>query len=330
MTTRIRGFRALPAFLAITLFAAFGAVRTYADTEGHFDRTLSVNGPVDMDVQTGSGDIVVRPGSSGQVQIHAKIRASGWHVGGDIEQRIHDLETNPPIEQNGNTIRIGHIEDHERMRNISISYEVIVPAETKLHSASGSGNERVEGINGPADANSGSGNITLTNIGAETHARTGSGDIELSSIRGTVKASTGSGSIHATGIAGGFTGSSGSGEVRVEQNAPGDVEVGTGSGSVQVKGAKGAVRVQTGSGNIVAQGQPTGEWKLRTGSGDVDVEFPTDAAYELYAHTSSGSIHSNQEMTVQGTISSRELHGKVHGGGALVELSTSSGSIHIR
>ncbi len=327
MRTRIRVF---PVLFAIALFAAFGSVRAYADTEGHFDRTLSVNGPVDLDVQTGSGEIVVRPGSSGQVEVHGRIHASGWHIGGDVEQRVHELETNPPIEQNGNTIRIGHIEDHERMNNISISYELVVPAETRLHSSSGSGSERIEGINGPVEANSGSGNIRLSNIGAETHARTGSGEIELSSIRGTVKASTGSGSIHATGIAGGFTGSSGSGDVRVEQNAAGDVEIGTGSGSVEVRGAQGAVRVQTGSGSITAQGQPTGEWKLRTGSGNVDVEFPTDAAYELVAHTSSGSIDTKQEMTVQGTINRHELRGKVHGGGALVHLSTSSGSIHIR
>ena len=322
--------RIFPALLAIALFAAFSAVRASADAEGHFDRTLSVSGAVDMDVQTGSGEIVVRPGSSGKVEVHGKIRASGWHVGGDVEQRIHELETNPPIEQNGNTIRIGHVEDHERLRNISISYEVLVPAETKLHSASGSGDERVEGISGPADANSGSGSIRVSNVGGETHARTGSGDIDLDGIHGAVKASTGSGSIHATGIGGGVTASSGSGEVRLEQTAPGDVEVGTGSGSVEVKGAKGAVRVQTGSGNITAQGQPTGEWKLRTGSGDVDVAFPADAAYDLVAHSSSGSIHSDPEMTVQGTISNRELHGKVHGGGPVVELSTSSGSIHIR
>lgn len=327
MRMRVRAF---PALLAVTLLAAFASLPARAETEGHFDRTLKVSGPVDMDIETGSGEIVVRAGGSGQVEIHGKIHASGWHVSGDVEQRVHDLETNPPIEQNGHTIRIGHVEDHERTRNISISYEVIVPAETKVHSASGSGDERIEGINGPADANSGSGSLHLSNIASEAHARTGSGDIELSSIHGNVKATTGSGTIHATGIAGGLTASSGSGDVRLEQTAAGDVEIGTGSGSVEVKGAKGAVRVQTGSGDIVAQGEPTGEWKLHTGSGSVDVQFPEQAAYDLVAHTGSGSIHTNREMTVQGTISPRELHAKVHGGGVVVDLSTSSGSIEVR
>jgi hypothetical protein len=60
------------------------------------------------------------------------------------------------------------------------------------------------------------------------------------------------------------------------------------------------------------------------------VQFSDQAAYDLVAHTGSGGIQTTHEMTVQGTITPRELHGKVHGGGALVELSTSSGSIQIR
>jgi Toastrack DUF4097 len=321
--------RALPALLAAALLLAFTSVPTRADTEGHFDRTLNVTGPVDLDVQTGSGEIVVHPGTSGKVEIHAKLHASGWHMSGDVERRIHEIESNPPIEQDGNTIRIGHTDNRELFRNISISYDLTVPAETSLHSASGSGDERIQGITGPADVTSGSGSLQISNIGADTRARSGSGDIQLTSVHGSVKATTGSGSIHATGIAGGFTASSGSGDVRVEQTAAGDVEVGTGSGSVELKGANGAVRVQTGSGSITAQGQPKGDWRLHTGSGDVDVDFPDSAAYELVAHTGSGSIHTTQEMSVQGTISARELHGKVHGGGSVVDLSTSSGSINI-
>jgi Putative adhesin len=321
--------RTFPAVLASALLLAFASIPARADTEGHFDRTLTVSGPVNLDVQTGSGDITVRPGASGSVVVHARIRASGWHIGGDVEQRIHQIEANPPIEQDGNRIRIGHSEDADLFRNISVSYDLTVPADTSLRSASGSGDERIEGINGTADVTSGSGNLQLTNVGAETHARSGSGDIELTSIRGSVKATTGSGSIQATGIAGGFTASSGSGDVRLEQTAAGDIDVGTGSGTVEIKGANGAVRVQTGSGNVVAQGEPKGNWRLRSGSGDLDVQFPAAAGYELAARTGSGSIRTSQEMTFTGTMNGRELHTKVHGGGSLVELSTSSGSINI-
>jgi DUF4097 and DUF4098 domain-containing protein YvlB len=319
----------VPIFLAMLLATSFAAISARAAEEGHFDRTLSVTGAVDLDVQTGSGDIKVRAGASDKVEVHAKIRAGGWHIG-DVDARIHQIEANPPIEQNGNTIRIGHTSDHELLRNISISYDIIVPAETKLHSASGSGDQSIESIHGPIDATSGSGGLRASNIGDEARVRTGSGDIELHSIHGATRASAGSGTIRAMGISGALTASSGSGNVILEQTAAGDVEVSTGSGEVELKGVKGAVRASTGSGNVIAQGQPTGAWKLRTGSGDVRIEFPQDAAFDLHAHTASGSIESSHEVSVQGKLSPREIDGKVHGGGVLVDVSTSSGSITIR
>jgi len=98
------------------------------NAEGSFERTLSVTGEVDLNVTTGSGSITVRPGESGRVYVKAQIRARG----GDAEEKVRRLEASPPIEQNGNVIRIGRIEDRELRRNVSISYELVVPATTRL------------------------------------------------------------------------------------------------------------------------------------------------------------------------------------------------------
>jgi hypothetical protein len=329
MRIRTRTFPVLLALL-LSLAATMAAKSTLASDDGHFERTLTVTGAVDLDVQTGSGEITVRTGDASKVEILGRIHANHGWFGADAEQRIHEIEANPPIEQNGNTIRVGHIENHDWKNNISISYELVVPAQTKLHSESGSGDQVVGGIAGPADASSGSGSVRLSNIGGETHARTGSGEIELNGIHGAARATAGSGSIRAIGIAGALTASSGSGSVKFEQTAAGDVEIGTGSGDVEIKGAKGAVKVQTGSGSITAQGDPTGDWRLHTGSGDVSVELPQQASFNLVARTSSGSIDTSREIAVQGKLSPRELQGKVGGGGPTVELSTSSGSIQIR
>src|SRR5580704_10173804 len=320
--------RAFPVLLVlVALSVALAAFPALAASEGHFDRTLTVTGAVDLDVETGSGEITLRTGDSTKVEIRAKIHGSG---GSEVEQRIREIENNPPIEQSGNTIRIGHIENHDWKRNISISYELIVPAQTKLRSESGSGDQKVEGIGGPADMNSGSGSLQVKNIGNEVRVRTGSGDLKLEAIHGSVRASAGSGTIQATGIAGGLTASSGSGSVRLEQTAAGDVDISTGSGDVEIKGVQGGAKVSTGSGSITAQGDPTGDWRLHSGSGSVRVVFPSQAAFNLVARSSSGNIETSHEISVQGNISPRELRGKVGAGGPLVELSTSSGSIEIR
>ena len=75
------------------------------------------------------------------MEVHGTIRANHSWMNADARARVHDMRRIPPIEQNGNTIRIGHFDDRGREHDISISYEVIVPEQTKLHSESGSGDE---------------------------------------------------------------------------------------------------------------------------------------------------------------------------------------------
>ena len=327
----MKGLQFAGATLALALLGAIGVAPVQAAVDGHFERTLTVTGAVDLDVTTGAGNITIHSGDASRVEIRATIHAGeNWRDSDkDAESRVQYLEQHPPIEQNGNTITVGHIEDRELMRNISISYDIVTPAQTRLHSATGSGNQSVEGLAGPAELSSGSGDVRLNEIGGDVTARTGSGGITISGVKGILRASSGSGEIRADQISGAITASTGSGDVRLTQSGAGDVEVSTGSGTVEVNGVKGGVQIGTGSGNITAEGTPTGNWRLHTGSGELTVELPQQTSFELYAHTSSGNIESKFPITVEGTISPRELHGKVGAGGPVVELRTSSGSIHI-
>jgi DUF4097 and DUF4098 domain-containing protein YvlB len=296
--------------------------------EGQFQRTLSVNGSVSIDLTTGSGSVQVHTGSANQVEVTGHIKATDW-LGFGSEERIKKIEANPPIQQSGNTIRIGHIEDPELRRNVSISYELVVPAETQLRSETGSGNQTIDGIHGILEAQAGSGGLRIANIGNAVTASTGSGNIDISHVQGSVRAKAGSGSIHATEIAGGFEGDTGSGHVTLEQSAPGTVRVETGSGGMELRGLRGSLEARAGSGGIHADGEPTGAWLVRTGSGTVELRVPSTAAFDLNAHTSSGSISVNHPVTVEGSMGRKEIHGKVRGGGVPVEVSTGSGNIEI-
>ncbi len=298
--------------------------------EGHFDRTLQVSGPVELNVQTGSGTINVRAGDNSTVRVSGTIRPSGgWLEGADQEKKVRYLEANPPIEQHGNIIKVGHIDDEDLQRNISISYEIVVPPATRLRSSSGSGEEDISGISGPVEVSSGSGSLKLANIGDTVRVSTGSGHISVEGVKGTVRASTGSGEIHAMDVAGALHASTGSGSVSLRQTASGEVEVSTGSGTVQLAGVHGAVHASTASGNISVEGEGEGSWHLSAASGNVAVRLPSQKGFTLHAQTVSGSIHTAREMTVQSTSGGHELDGKVGGGGFLLDVSTVSGSISV-
>lgn len=303
-----------------------------SEARGSFDRTLKVSEPASVDVRTGSGNIHVRRGDSTSVVIHAEIRAGhgGWSGDSDADRRIQEIEKNPPIEQDGNSIRIGETHDNELYHNISISYDIQVPGQTRLEAQTGSGNFSAAGVELDINGRTGSGNIRVEDTAGRVELSAGSGDVELHNARGGGRLNSGSGNITADGVSGSLRASSGSGNVRIEQNGAGDVEANSGSGNIRVNGIKGSLRGSTGSGDIEASGEQHGDWNLHTGSGNVTVQLPKGAGFELDAHSGSGSIQTDREITVSGTLSHHDIHGRAGSGGPMLVLRTSSGSIYLR
>ena len=311
------------------LLVCLRALPAAAAAEGSFQRTLTVTGPANVDLSTGSGTVHVRTGGSGQVEINAHIKLTNW-FSGDGERRVQEIEKNPPIQQSGNDIRIGHSDDSELLHNVSISYELVVPAETQLRSHTGSGSQTIEGLQREIEIQTGSGGLKISDIGNSVRAETGSGDVEIRGVKGSVRTRTGSGSIHATDVGGGFEGHTGSGHITLDQTAAGAVRAETGSGGMELRGVKGSLEATAGSGTITAEGDPTGSWTVHSGSGSIRLKLAAAAGFDLDAHTSSGSISVSQPVTVQGSMGRRELRGKVHGGGVPVDVETGSGNIEIQ
>jgi DUF4097 and DUF4098 domain-containing protein YvlB len=299
-------------FLVIALAIIFASTLAAASTpQGHFEKTFQVSGPVNLEVETGSGDVVVQSGASGSVSISAKIYVGDHWLFGNSQTDVSDIEQHPPIRQDGNSIHI----DKVTARNISIDYEITVPIDATIRSHSGSGNQTIEGTHGKADV------------------QTGSGDVKLSRLTGEIHVQTGSGNVRALEIAGPVRGGAGSGDIEVQEITSGDIDLHTGSGNVSVRGIQGALRAEAGSGDISAEGKQEGAWEIRTGSGNVRVRLPANAAFDADISTSSGTLDVNAPvaMTVQGRVheAHKQIVGKVRGGGPSLTLRTGSGDIHI-
>ena len=318
--------------LTLAAFTAFAAVAASADARGSFSRTLNVSATPDVEVFTGSGNITIRPGDTSTVTVNAKIHASNsWFSGGGLspEERVRRIEQNPPVRQSGNLITIGKIEDRELRRNISIDYEVIVPAQTKLLAETGSGDTDISGVNGPLRASTGSGNVRASDINGDARLSTGSGDVKLYSVSGRLYARTGSGNITARSVGGGIVAETGSGDVECEQTKPGDISARTGSGNIRLRGVNGGVDAHTGSGDVTIEGDATATWDIDTGSGNIALHVPT-SNFDVRAHSSSGNVTIDRPITMQGTFRRNRIEGKVGNGGVLVSLSTGSGDINVR
>jgi DUF4097 and DUF4098 domain-containing protein YvlB len=279
--------------------------------QGSFERTLQVGDSASIEVLTHSGDVTIRTGSSGVIQISGKIHVEDHWIN-DRKDQVSEIENHPPIRQDGSNVKIDYVSGH----GISVSYDVTLPANTSVRTETGSGNVTVDGLQ----------------RGIET--RSGSGDLRLDNISGTIRAKTGSGNITGHKLAGPLNLEASSGDLRIEETGSADVSVQTGSGNIEIRGIQGGARVTAGSGNVEVEGRPTSNWAVSTGSGNAEVRISDQAGYELEVSTGSGNITTDEPITttVQGRIQSpsRSIRGQVRGGGPTVSVHTGSGDVRIR
>jgi DUF4097 and DUF4098 domain-containing protein YvlB len=311
----------------VVLLVATPALLAFSTDTGSFERVLTVSEPVDMHVQTGSGNIEVRVGEPGDVRVIGTIRVHRRSVPG-VEKIVDELKANPPVEQMGRVVRIGNL-DYDLPNHVSISYEVTVPVATTLDSRTGSGDQVIDGIEGPMEATSGSGDLKLSNIGSRVEIKTGSGDVQMAGVKGPVSITTGSGDIRAEKVDGNFQARTGSGDVILQQAAAGNVAFKTGSGDLRASNIRGALEVRTSSGDVEAKGEPSGAWSLRSASGDIELTVPSDATFDFHARTTSGDLWIDHPLTTQGKVSRHEIQGTVRGGGYLLDISTVSGDVRL-
>jgi DUF4097 and DUF4098 domain-containing protein YvlB len=298
--------------IAITVGIMLSTVLASASGyQGSFQRNLQVSGPVRLEIDAGSSDITIHGGPAGQVSVSGKIHVSNGWLFGRRTGRVEEVEQNPPIRQNGNVIRI----EDTHLNNISVDYEITVPANT------------------PVQSHLGSGDLSIRDLNADLDLASGSGDLVLQHITGTIRSHSGSGDVRAEDVNGPLNAEASSGDIRVEERGKGDIELHTTSGNVEVRGVDGALRIEAGSGDITAEGRPSGNWEARAGSGNIHLSLPRDAGFQLDAKTSSGEwrIDHAVTMTVQGNLDSAQhaVKGTVGNGGPTITVHTGSGDVDI-
>ncbi len=275
--------------LAVALLSA-GCALGQAD----FDRTIPVSERADLYVSTGLGRIHVYPGNESQIHVTAHLRP-GWNVGGDVQDRIRRIASNPPIQGSGNVVKIGDMGGGDRglYQNITIDYDISAPVEVAVN------------------------------------LRSGSGDVEVDNLGRFAKIETGSGAVRVHGLSGPADLHSGSGDVELQEHGQGDVRASTGSGSIRINGLNGGLQLRSGSGDIEVGGRLAGAANLQTGSGSIRMHIGREARFTVDASTGSGSIRISQPGAPRESDESHHVNGPVNGGGPTVKASTGSGDIEI-
>src|SRR5437879_2256623 len=156
---RHRGLCSL--LVLLTAIIASAACNTGPSVAGTFDRDYSVTGPLRLEITNASGDVDIAGSADGKVHVRGEVRASGFGFD-NPQKRLDDTIANPPIEQTGDTIRIG--KDMSRMRHISIAYTIQVPHDAEISASVASGAQTIRNVTGPVTVRAASGSIRLEKI----------------------------------------------------------------------------------------------------------------------------------------------------------------------
>src|SRR5436309_12042349 len=187
---RHRGLCSL--LVLLTAIIASAACNTGPSVAGTFDRDYSVTGPLRLELTNASGDVDITGSADGKVHVRGEVRASGFGFD-NPQKRLDDTIANPPIEQTGETIRIG--KEISRMRNVSITYTIQVPRDTEVSATVASGAQTIRGVRGPVKVQSASGSVRVEKIERDAHLSTASGSVSATDIGSEVHVTSASGSV---------------------------------------------------------------------------------------------------------------------------------------
>jgi len=143
---------------------------------------------------------------------------------------------------------------------------------------------------------------------------TGDGEIRLRDMKGQMDLESGDGRVEAEGVDGALRAHSGDAHVRVRGRFD----------TLDISTSDGRIEAEALAGSSVGPG-----WNVSTGDGGVSVTIPENFAADLSLHTGDGHITLDLPVTVQGKYDSNSIHGKLNGGGGLLNIHTGDGSIRL-
>jgi len=272
-------------------------------------KSYSVTGRAQVKVETNDAGVHVTSGEGKQVEFRVE------YQGYQLNKNLH-VDSN----QNGDKVELtARTTDHWGWgfsvgHNKRVHIEVRMPRDGDVQVETGDGAVEAESINGNITVHTHDGSVKANSLNGTIDLHTNDGSIQVETLKGDIRLRTGDGSIEAHDLDGKVDADSGDGHIRIAGRFDA-LNVKTGDGSVDT-------RVQAGS-------KMTASWSIRTGDGSVDLVLPGDFKTDIDASTGDGHISLGIPVTVEGTFSNSQIHGKMNGGGPALTIHTGDGSIRL-
>lgn len=292
--------------VATALLAAVALAPRASATD--WSKNYTVSGRANVRIDTNDGGVRVSTSDSKTVEFRVE------YEGYELDKNLH-IETR----QDGDKVELvarvtGHWGFSWGTHGRRLRIEVRMPKDADLNAHTGDGSVEASAINGNVTIQTGDGSIRANSLTGTIDLHTNDGSINVDTLKGDMRLHTGDGSIEA-------------------RQLDGKLDADSGDGHVRIAGRFDALNIKTGDGSVdthvLAGSKMASSWNIRTGDGSVDLSLPGDFQANIDASTGDGHISVGLPVTVEGTFSNSQLHGKMNGGGQSLTVHTGDGSIRL-
>ena len=309
-----------------------GSFRSYMNSRF----TVNLPAEFNIDLATKGGDLSVT-----DLKGTAELKTSG----GDIDLiRVNGLVN---AKTSGGDVTVKKNTDKVKIKTSGGDIEVI-DVEGEVDAKTSGGEIVVRNNKAKVKAHTSGGSIELVNVGAEVDAHTSGGDIDVDGSAGDIKVSTSGGDVELKNINGQATAKTSGGDIEAI-NVKNGIAVKTSGGDIELEDIQGFIEAATSGGDIEAEMtlkdfSKDHHVELKSSGGDLTLLIPAKLPATINAEIKlSGTSWGNKDYDIYSDFSLKReqeksgsrvdviySHGKINGGGDLINLKTTNGNIRIK
>ena len=265
-----------------------------AQSDTVWDKSYSVAGQPSLVLSTGDSHLNIHA-CSGCSAVHIHVTAENTSLS------RYTLEES----QNGNIVHFSlkekpHMGVRVNWHPSSVKVDVETPADLTLDARSADGGLTATGLHGDLTIHSSDGGQELTGL---------SGNLKLHSSDGSLRVRNASGTLEA-------------------RSSDGNQDIAGSFSSLQLHSSDGSITLELAEGSHLSS-----DSRIESSDGSVTLRLPKSFPAELAVSTSDGSIQSTLPLVVDGYNSKgnsgHNIRGRFNGGGSLLTIHTSDGSVHL-
>ena len=301
---KIAALAALPALAGCDLVELAAPARFQEDFE--FTRPLNPGGR--LAVENSNGSIEIQVWDEDEAQIRGVKFASS--------KKLLDL-IEIDVAGSGDFVRVRTVKPSGRFGSMGARYTIRVPHGAVLDPLiTTNGTITVTGDVGGVRARTSNGRVKIAGASGDVEIQTSNGSITCTEIEGDARLSTSNGAIRVDGLKGRLRAKTSNGSVKAR------IEPGPGPEPIEIRTSNGAI-------SLTLQAPPAADVIVTTSNASITVRAPESLRARLRLRSTNGAVSADFEVAGAGERSKRRLEGLVNGGGPLVELTTTNGTVRL-